>query len=83
MLIKIRSVGNSKGIIIPKSIIAQLGLATEADVSVVDGAMVVRGPAKPNRSGWADASKAVALADDDALVMPEFTNTDDVGAVDN
>lgn len=77
MLIAIRRIGNSKGIIIPTSILAQLGLETEADVSVVDGAMVLRLPAKPNRSGWADASKAIALAGDDALVMPEYANADD------
>jgi antitoxin MazE len=77
MLIRIRRIGNSKGIIIPTSILAQLGLETEADVSVVDGAMVVRVPDKPSRSGWAEASKAIALAGDDALVMPEYANADD------
>jgi antitoxin MazE len=77
MLIAIRRIGNSKGIIIPTSILAQLGLETEADISVVDGAMIVRVPAKPNRSGWADASKAIALAGDAALVMPEYANADD------
>ncbi|MDY7576131.1 AbrB/MazE/SpoVT family DNA-binding domain-containing protein [Actimicrobium sp. CCI2.3] len=77
MLIAIRRIGNSKGIIIPTSILSQLGLETEADVSVVDGAMVVRVPARPNRSGWADASKAIALAGDDVLVMPEYANADD------
>jgi antitoxin MazE len=77
MLIKIRRIGNSKGIIIPTSILAQLGVETEVDVSVVDGAIVVRVPAKPNRSGWSDASKSIALVGDDALVMPEFANVDD------
>ena len=29
------------------------------------------------RAGWADASRALAEAGDDALVWPEFANDDD------
>ncbi|MBC7597876.1 MAG: AbrB/MazE/SpoVT family DNA-binding domain-containing protein [Polaromonas sp.] len=77
MRIAIRRIGNSKGMIIPTSMLAQLGLETEADVSIVDGALVVRAPAKPPRCGWGEASKHLALVDDDALVMPEIANADD------
>lgn len=77
MRIAIRRIGNSRGMIIPTSMLAQLGLETEADVSIVDGALVVRAPAKPTRCGWAEASKYLALVGDDALVMPEFANAVD------
>ena len=66
--------------IIPASLLAQLGLETEADVSIVDGALIVRAPAKPTRCGWADASKKLALIGDDARVMPEFSNAIDAKA---
>jgi antitoxin MazE len=77
MRIAIRRIGNSKGMIIPAAMLQQVGLETEADVSVEDGALVVRAPAKPVRSGWAEASKEIARHGDDALVMPEFGNGDD------
>ncbi len=77
MRIAIRRIGNSRGIIIPTSMLAQLGLESEADVSIVDGALLVRVPAKPTRCGWAEASKKLALVGDDALVMPEFSNAVD------
>lgn len=77
MRIAIRRIGNSRGMIIPTSLLAQLGLETEADVSIVDGALIIRAPAKPVRCGWAEASKELARVGDDALVMPEFANADD------
>lgn len=79
MRIAIRRIGNSKGMIIPTAMLQQVGLEAEAeaDVSVEDGALVVRAPAKPVRSGWAEASEEIARHGDDALVMPEFGNGDD------
>jgi antitoxin MazE len=77
MRIAIRRIGNSKGMILPAALLAQIGLQNEADVSVEDGAIVVRVPAKPVRSGWAEASKALAAAGDDALIMPQFGNAED------
>ena len=77
MRIAIRRIGNSRGIIIPTALLAQLGLETEAEVSIVNDALIVRAPAKPTRCGWAEASKELARAGEDALVMPEFANADD------
>jgi antitoxin MazE len=77
MRITIRRIGNSKGMIIPNAMLQQVGLETEADVSVEDGALVVRAPAKPVRSGWAEASQALAKHGDDALILPDFGNADD------
>lgn len=77
MRIAIRRIGNSKGMIIPSALLAQIGLTDEADVSVEDGAIVVRPPAQPARSGWAEASKELAATGDDALILPEFANDED------
>ena len=40
-------------------------------------ALVIRQAPKQAREGWAEASKVVADAGDDALVMGEFGNADD------
>ena len=47
MRITIRRIGNSKGMIIPTAMLQQVGLETEAEVNVEDGALVVGAPAKP------------------------------------
>ncbi|MHA6821158.1 AbrB/MazE/SpoVT family DNA-binding domain-containing protein [Ralstonia pseudosolanacearum] len=77
----IRRMGNSQGVLIPKPILAQLGLEDEVDMAVEDGALVIRKPEKRAREGWAEASQAVAAAGDDALVMGEFPNADDMEMV--
>lgn len=73
----LRPVGNSQGVLIPKPVLAQVGMTDEVDMTVEDGAIVLR-PAKPKiREGWADASRQLAEAQDDALAWPEFGNADD------
>lgn len=75
----IRQIGNSQGVVIPKPVLAQLGLNGEmgAEMSIEGGALVLRRPANPARTGWAEAAKKIAEAGDDALVMGEFANTAD------
>lgn len=77
MKIAIRKMGNSQGVIIPKPLLAQVGLDDEAELLVEHGAIVLRRPRRGVREGWAEASKAIAAAGDDALVWPEFGNAED------
>ena len=79
MDIAIRNIGNSKGVVLPKPLLAQAGLddATAAQVSVEDGAIVLRRPAAAPRQGWAEAARKLAAQGDDALLMGEFGNADD------
>lgn len=77
MKVTIRKMGNSQGILIPKPILAQLELEGEVEMEVLDDALVIRKPRKQVRAGWADASRSVAQAGGDTLVMGEFGNADD------
>jgi antitoxin MazE len=79
MHVSIRQIGNSQGVVIPKPVLAQLGLSSEdgADMTIEGGALVLRAPAKPVRAGWAEAAKKIAEAGDDELVMGEFGNEGD------
>ena len=76
MQVLIRSIGNSQGIVIPKPLLRQIGLETEAEMTVEDGAIVLRKP-KSVRAGWAQSSQDIAQAGDDALRMGEFSNDAD------
>ena len=73
----IRKMGNSQGVILPKPLLAQVGLKDEAELVVEDHAIVIRRPRGAIREGWAEASQAIAAAGDDGLVWPEFGNEDD------
>ena len=77
--LSIRQIGNSHGVVIPKTVLAQLGLDAKAGVemTIEDGALVLRRPARPARTGWAQAARNIAEAGDDELVMGEFSNAGD------
>jgi antitoxin MazE len=77
MKIAIRKMGNSQGVIIPKPVLTQLGLDSEAEMSIERDAIVLRRPRKRVREGWAEAAKAIAASGDDRLVWPEFGNAGD------
>jgi len=83
MQVTIRSIGNSKGVVLPKPLLAQAGLGDDeaAEMTVEDGAIVLRKAARPIRAGWAAAAKAVASKGGDALVMGEFGNEGDAELV--
>jgi len=75
----IRKLGNSSGIIIPKSMLAQIGIAAgdAVDLSLEDGRIAIKPIKRRPREGWAEAFREIAEAGDDALVWPEFDNDDD------
>ncbi|MDR0275050.1 MAG: AbrB/MazE/SpoVT family DNA-binding domain-containing protein [Burkholderiaceae bacterium] len=79
MDIAIRAIGHSKGVVLPKPVLAQAGLldAGCADLSVEDGAIVLRRPSVTARTGWAEAARALAERSGDALAMGEFGNAED------
>jgi antitoxin MazE len=60
-------IGNSRGVRLPKAIIAQAGLTDEVELGVRDGAIVIARVTSA-RSGWADAARQVHQRDDDRLL---------------
>ena len=75
----LRRLGNSSGVIIPKAMLDEAGVAIGdvVDMTLDEGRIVLAPVTKRPREGWADASRALAEAEDDALVWPEFSNVDD------
>jgi len=61
------SIGNSRGVRIPKPLIEQCGFENEVEMDVRDGMILLRAPRKP-REGWGDAFAAMARAGDDKLL---------------
>jgi antitoxin MazE len=75
----VRRMGNSAGIILPKPVLAELGVKAGDDLSMtMEKGRVVLMPARAHpRSGWAEASIEIAASGDDGLVWPAFGNTGD------
>jgi antitoxin MazE len=64
----IRKVGNSHGIIIPLTMLAQAGIQDEAEMLVEKRTIVLRKPRKAVRAGWAEASRRIAAAGGEVLI---------------
>ena len=79
MQVAIRSIGNSKGVVLPKPLLAQAGIGNDeaAEMEFEDGAIVLRKVACTCQVGWAQAAKELAAKGGDALVMSEFGNEAD------
>ena len=75
----IRKLGNSSGVILPKSVLADAGISTgdTVDISLDKGRIVLAPTPRKPRAGWAEAARKLAEAGDDALVWPEFGNEGD------
>jgi antitoxin MazE len=81
MEVAIRKMGNSRGVLIPKPILAQLGLEGVADLQVRDGVIEIRPICRHPREGWETDAQRLAQEGEDALVWPEFVNQDDADLV--
>jgi antitoxin MazE len=77
MEVAIRKMGNSQGVLIPKPILAQVGLEGSADLQVRDGVIEIRPVRRNPRDGWAEDARRLAEQDDVALVWPELANEGD------
>jgi antitoxin MazE len=75
----VRKLGNSAGVIIPKSILIELGLSAgdALDMRLQEGRLILAPVRPPRRAGWIEASRAIAASSDDFLVWPEFGNAGD------
>ncbi len=62
---------------IPKPLLAQVGLEGFADMTIERDALVLRRPAKSVRAGWAAAARKIGEAGGDGLVLGEFGNDGD------
>ena len=77
----LRKMGNSTGMILPKSILEELGvgMGTEMDVVVDNGRVVATPVLRDRHQGWAEAAQVIGDAEgDDAFAdWLAFANDDD------
>lgn len=71
-------IGNSRGIRLPKPILAQAGLSEVVDLQVQEGSIVISSASVP-RTGWAEAAKKISQDQDDRLLdQPRPTKFDEI-----
>lgn len=76
MKAKLTRIGNSRGIRIPKPLIAQCGLGDVVELRVTPDGLVIA-PHRAPRSGWKQAFAAAGSADDRLLLAEGPANVFD------
>ncbi len=69
MQAKITKIGNSQGIIIPKTIIEQCGFAEKVNLEVKDNHLIISPIAENPRKGWEEAIIAAGVNENEELLM--------------
>ena len=75
MKVKLVPIGNSKGILIPRSIIKEFGFGDQIEMRLGQGEVVLA-PVRAPREGWNAAFERMAAAGDDAPLTPERLDHD-------
>ncbi len=63
MFTTLRKIGNSRGVLIPATLLAECGISNEIELRLENGRIVIE-PASSTREGWFDGYRAEL--DDDA-----------------
>lgn len=78
MRASIRKIGNSKGIIIPQSILKECFIEEVVSIEVKDKHIIISAPEETKRKGWEAAFKKMAENGDDQLAIPDVFNDEDI-----
>jgi antitoxin MazE len=65
----VRNIGNSKGIILPKSILTQCDIETDVFIEVKEHRIIISASPVPKRKGWEKAFKEMNENEDDELAI--------------
>jgi len=75
----IKKIGNSSGILLPKTVLSHLRLSAGdvIELDLQEGRVVLSAAQRHPRAGWAEAAQTLAEAGDDAPIWPPFGNVGD------
>ncbi len=79
MIVKVRKIGNSTGILLSKSIIEQCQIKDEVNIEVKGDSIIVTPVQGKPREGWEQQFKAAGSLEDKENLMGEFNNKFDEG----
>ena len=75
--VAIRPIGNSKGVVIPKTILEQSGIERMVEMSVDGERIILAKPKNIVREHWASDAQKIAQTKEDALDLWDFSNEED------
>jgi antitoxin MazE len=76
MKAKVVSIGNSKGIRLPKAILMQCHISDEVEMQIKGKSLIIKAPDFKARHGWEQSFKEMADNGEDALIMNDLLDID-------
>ena len=70
MRARVIKIGNSRGVRIPKPILAQTGIKDDVEIEINENQIIIR-PVSNRREGWDTAFSAMSENDDDKLLIQD------------
>lgn len=78
MITKVRKIGNSVGILLPKAVLEQCSINDEVNLEVSDSSIIITPVEKKPREGWEEQFiKAGSLTDREMLIGEVANSFDD------
>lgn len=71
MIARLVSIGNSRGIRIPKAVLDQCNMAEAVELAVKGQQIIVSPVREQPRKGWREAAQKMAAIGDDELLIPD------------
>lgn len=75
--VAIRPIGNSKGVVIPKTILEQSGIEQMVEMTVDGERIILAKPKNIVRENWASDAQKIAQMGEGALELWDFSNEED------
>lgn len=76
MKAKVVSIGNSKGIRLPKAILMQCHISDEVEMQVKGKSLIIKSIDLKARHGWEQSFKEMANKGDDTLILNDLLDID-------
>ena len=77
MIVSVVSIGNSKGIRLPKTLLNQLKISDKLDLEVEDQKIILKPVSENPRAGWNMAFKDMHKKNEDQLLLNESLDSED------
>ncbi len=71
MLVSLISIGNSKGIRLPKAILEQLNIHDKLELEIEEKQLILKPINNKPREGWEESLKQMSSNNEDSLLIPE------------
>ena len=75
MRVQVIKIGNSKGIILSKTVLERYGFEDKIEITMKEGHLELK-PASPPRQGWDEAFKRMHELGDDELIIDDVLDDD-------